>query len=185
TVNFFAGQLLSRLLFLLELLAFGQYAVVLAPGLFVTHKRIDALTNRAHVGLVEDRLAKFLRFADHRALFDHCFHKRFRLLSSAGIRCRWRVRITIHHNLASKSTHCLARVTSRTVMKTARKARGSGLPIHPLTRDHRRALPAADHPTWRGNCPFLHYKSTPRPQSCLRTRSRRVPLHLRLVRDPP
>src|SRR5262249_59481614 len=49
-VDFFAGQLLGHLLLLLERLTLVQDTVILVTGLFVPHKRIDALANRLHVG---------------------------------------------------------------------------------------------------------------------------------------
>lgn len=64
------GQRHRGLLFLLERLAFRNDTVILGAGSGVSQEGIDALANRAHVRLLQDRLAQFLGFPQDRGLFD-------------------------------------------------------------------------------------------------------------------
>jgi hypothetical protein len=75
--DFLAAERHGGLLLLLERLAFAHEAVILGAGFFVADKGIDALADRAHVGLVQDGLAKFLGLPQHCGLFDGCLHKFF------------------------------------------------------------------------------------------------------------
>src|SRR2546421_10361013 len=89
--DFLGGHRHGHLLLLLERLAFGHQAVVLAARLFIRHEGVDALTNGLHIGLLNNRLAELFGLLHHRSFFNHRLHNSIH--HSTGIKARDYVRI--------------------------------------------------------------------------------------------
>jgi hypothetical protein len=73
-LDFLLAQRRRHLLLLLKRLTLRDEVFVLTARLFVSHKRVNPLANGSHIGLVQDRLAQFLRFLEDRSFFGQCLH---------------------------------------------------------------------------------------------------------------
>jgi hypothetical protein len=103
------GQRNGHLLLLLEILTLLNQFVVMGLRLFITHKSIDPLSNRLHVGLVKDRLAELARLLHHGRFFDGRLHIDFCFAIPRGHLCHWTRR---RNNTPHPGKKCKRRVLS-------------------------------------------------------------------------
>src|SRR5260370_33156305 len=81
--NLLARQGQGHLLLLLQRLAFGHEPVVMCAGLFVPQQGIDPLADRAHGGLLQNRLAELSWLLQDRRLFNRRLHSHDRFSQRA------------------------------------------------------------------------------------------------------
>ena len=104
------GQRNGHLLLLLEILTLLNQFVVMGLCFVITHKSIDPLSNRLHVGLVKDRLAELARLLHHGRFFDCRLHIDFCFAIARGHLCHWTRR---RNNTPQPGKKCNRRVLVR------------------------------------------------------------------------